>query len=450
MAKKNNKKGKKNNKSKDINNRYRYLVRVSLKQYLDGCYNYLKNNKFFVEETVSNVIEHIKELTIKNINEGVLGKYTIDKLNIIKIYDYISETLVLYLVYKKSIDECINHIKNKMIDIIGDDAVLYLYITDYSCLKYLNSDYSKVLKDEKYAIPQCINTMILYMATYSMKLENHMIDSIVEEDGKLIYKYSKDIILKENIIEYLISKVTTDDISEKELSFLDLIKIQRVSAFNKFLPTLSDDERKFLKTTGYLYNINKYNKALMPFRRDADNWLMGDKTIGNFISDRKYAIPSKGICFTFKDNFYISKIEMKENINNIIFNIHIKNNDNIYVTKLKEEEKCNEREIVIPRMISKEGLFSVEQDDWYNDVGCIVSNEPFAEDLIYLLFCCTYIAYVNPNFNTNIVTLSNIKDTESSGFAKESYYRIGHIRKLPKGYNMSEDAKKRSIEEGFV
>lgn len=306
----------------------------------------------------------------------------------------------------------------------------------------------------------------IYITTYIIKMKNKTISKFYDDNGHINIQYGPKELLTREEVDALIS------ISEFETPKLFSKAIQKVIAevdIQSSNYSVADIAQEYLSLSSQ--SCLKIDKDLgeYPFTIDGSNLISIDD-LKSLPNNRLYAIPSSGIRFEFlnKDK-NIDYIEMKESKGKLVFCINLINNGGIYVgsdteTLLQiDPENCSiyeykEKSLKIPFTLSikhLESAWTLESivfNSKFIATTPIVNTDIFKEELkkwMYTCLCCVYMAYYNPKMFENMIRLHNIDRTKKSGYSKQENYRVAHLRKLPIGYKISEEAIKEAAKNGF-
>lgn len=307
----------------------------------------------------------------------------------------------------------------------------------------------------------------IYITTYLTKVKNKMLYDLYDDENTIKAKFGPKALLTNEEVEGLCS-FTEYNITKNVNSAIQKIVSEYDIKSNDY--TVGGIAKEYISKEAVSCSIRiKGDMGDFPFANCDENLISIDK-LNKLPDNRLYVIPSAGVRFEFIDKSKnIDSIEMKESKGRILFCINLINNGFIYyaeginsdrllVSESIESYKYDKDIFKIPIMIPIDALKGgidlneILLNCKYITLTPIISNSEERYQFMkiaYTCLCCMYAAYYNPKMFSDTFKMYTINRKEKGGYNREESFRIAHLRKLPKGYNMSKEASDLAKKFGF-
>lgn len=461
------KKVKSKNIEKEIDLKFNYCMKEAYKFLLTYFIVQLYSlpNKDEISEAI-NAIEDVYYKIDKREVEGMINEYYF-----MEILNYISDFLTVanISISKKDtekLNKAFDFYAEKISNILKDNDLGYeLYIfSNKTCLllcnpKLYNEEQKKHLITIK-ALTDVIFAYIQYVSIRVLKIKNNEIIEFAEKNEKIVIKYGKNRAFSNNLVMSIYESLATcteKSVCKNELVIKTCKSLDKI--YSDFL-SRNIDKEFHSELSGYLYFTKKYNIPIVTTSKVVKDDLL------KLPNDRKYSYSSVGIRFVFLDENssveYIDMIEKKDVIN---FNVFLKNEGGLFMSDYGDTELSDKsKEIIAPKfrlpfLVYKKYLAEANDVkdliDNVSSIGYSIGNDDISINqsiaIRLLVLNCLYCAYYDYNMFNNSIRISERNIYSKKGdSSRKSGFRVGYIRKLPLGSNMSDMAKENARKEGFT
>lgn len=476
--KKKNKKIKKVKKSMTFIQKYNYLLKNMYIKLLANTFN-----RFFGNKELSNIIEYfdyIKDVYYDLSEMAEVADYNTNP-QYITVIDYIQDMYISLLNYSELFEtkDVLMKTKDSIIEFLKDETSMLNTILSSckisgivlgSCEEIIPKNITNYDSTLMRRIISFTNFMIQFSSFYIIKYKNLYIKKLDIHMNKISIVYDSKLLVDEKTIDSLIKLIAKPILSDSEKLYYrkttDIIDAL-AQPFTDF--TNNADIYEFISSSQQVYIDNNLDN--IPFK-NTDKFQLTDDTLLDIVDNRKYIIPKCGVCIDILDkNYDIDRIEVKEDTYNIHMCLYLNNNGNLFnlehtqsfndnlqaiidkqlrnglINNRPIESKTVKLYISINKYLLNKQLFEAA----YNFPIIDASNKALALDNLYITcYSCLYLLYCNPYIYKKVTRLYNLKKEHAKGYTKEAFYRVGFLRKLPKGYKMSTEARNNALQEGFI
>ena len=307
----------------------------------------------------------------------------------------------------------------------------------------------------------------IYITTYLTKIKNRLIYDLYDDGDIIKARFSSTTFLTNEEVNNLCNFSEYNRPKNIHLTVQKLVSEYDVKSSDY---SVGEIAKEYLskETVGAAFRIKGY-MGEFPFANYDESVISVDK-LNKLPNDRLYVIPSAGVRFEFFDKTKnIDSLEMKESKGRVLFCVNLVNSSCLYYsTGVCSDDNLTSESIdsyrytkdifkmifMVPVEILKDDidLNKIVLDSKYVTFTPIITNDKersqFAK-IVYTCLCCMYAAYYNPKMFSDTFKMYTINRKEKGGYNREESFRIAHLRKLPKGYNMSKEASDLAKKFGF-
>lgn len=451
----------KNTKRKNTNAKKDILKQnnARLNEIMKTCFTRLFNISLskclneYSEETMNKAIDEIRDVYYSMDKKEVEGitdeRYFIDLLN------YTCEIMTLVRIKGTIYKDDSTFFINKVRDMHNENNIgyeLYVFASKVGILLENEELYSK---ENRYLIPaisDITDAIFLFLETsitFIHKFKNYKMVEFYEKDSNIELKYEKTLAFAQEVIDSAYKDMIKGEYNTNFKLITEEITSKMHKIYSNYICRDFNSEY-YLEWSGGIIFEQLYNLPII----NSEGKAIPLNDLLKIPDERKYVYSKEGIRFDFlEEDSDISHIDMIESKEYIYVNIFFKNNGGIFILNPAKENKTTEFTAKIfkyPFRIEKQllkdkkdlaDLLKAIQSVGY-DVGQTKMTMTMIALIKTLILNCIYCAYYDFKIFNGVVKVSNrttSKHNKKQG--RNSGFRVGYIRKLPMGYNMSDEAK---------